>query len=296
MNLTPRRSKRSIFSLLFLVSLSTWTVMAQKAAVSTPCVNQSPRQVKFDPNRLDAPEQGKDYNFVSNIPLVDTSGNTIVYQRKTLVLCDRHYHIPVENIQGCPNETAGTPTNPPPIGQWVEVHTVYALEASTTGECAVGHDHELKCCLKPPFVVVGYSALIADHDAFPAGDHAEWAGSATKEDPATGCNSTPAEWHFALGCQNRLTQTALQRLVGGKPHKARDVQGPDQVSSDLTLVGSDSSVKAACRNVSTQPIPEALATRICPGVCKWPLNQFTGTWKNEGDHAVCQCCPLPRPQ
>jgi hypothetical protein len=265
---------------------------------------------------------------------VDTANaDKIIYQRHELELCDRHYHVPVENTQGCPSEKVDKRpggSGPPPLGQWVEIHNVYAAGVDRTGECATGHDHDLKCCAKPPFVVLGYVAQIADHDSLPGDtNHAEWSGSATKEDEITHCNTIPALWHFGLGCDTRMTPATLStallerydetryavrsrhrfvlkdRTVGGKPHKARDLQGPNKVSSDLTFVGLDY-VNAACRNVRTALIPsDALAPRICPGSCSWPLNSFTGTWKNvfpDGpDHpatgyAICQCCPLVRPQ
>ncbi|HEY6305410.1 MAG TPA: hypothetical protein VI488_03000 [Candidatus Angelobacter sp.] len=313
MDLTARKGKLSIFWLLLCASslILAATALAQPAPPApSPCVNQSPRKLHFDPVRLDPPAQGEDYNFVSKTPLVTVaSADKIMYQARELELCDRHYHVPVENIQGCPNEKVDKRqggSGPPPVGQWVEVHNVYAAEVNRSGECASGHDHELQCCAKPPFVVVGYSAQIADKDTPPGfTDFAEWAGSATKEDPVTGCNTTPGQWHFGLGCQTQLTPLSLERNVGGKPHVARTLQGPNRVSSDLTFVDANS-LDAVCRKVRTDLIQtDALAQRICPGVCRWPLNRFTGQWNNispDGpDHpatgyAVCTCCPLQRPQ
>jgi hypothetical protein len=303
MHLTPRPSG---IIWMFLVCLLTFVAPAVAQPAPSPqgtCINQSPRKVKFDPTRTSPPSQGEDYNFVSPAPVVETSTPNparIKYQGRELELCDRHYHIPVENIQGCTDEKADKRPNgsgPPPVGQWVEIHNVYAREASHAGECAHGHDHELKCCLKPPFVVVGSSALIADHDAPPAFvDFSEWAGSATSEDPVTGCNATPAEWHFGLSCQARLTPATLERSVGGKAHPARTLQGPNRVSGDLTLVGSNYST-AACRDVRRDSIANNdAAQKICPGVCKWPLNRFSGQWTNKEGYAVCNCCPLDRPQ
>jgi hypothetical protein len=174
--------------------------------------------------------------------------------------------------------------------------SAYAAAVDRTGDCSTGHDHDLKCCAKPPFVVLGYVAEIDQQDHIPTGvNFAEWAGSATSE-TATGCNTTPARWRFTLGCDTRLTPATLERTVGGKPHPARSVQGPNLVSTDLTFVGP-SYMTAVCRRVSTQPIPdEAAAQRICPGVCKWPLNRFNGTWSNSGGVGLCGCCPLQRPQ
>jgi hypothetical protein len=84
-----------------------------------------------------------------------------------------------------------------------------------------------------------------------------------------------------LSCQARLTPASLERSVGGKAHPARVLQGPNRVSSDLTLVGSNYST-AACRDVRTDPIQDnAAPQKICPGVCKWPLNRFSGQWTNK---------------
>jgi hypothetical protein len=303
MDLTPHKGKLSFSWLSLIVLLITLATAAlAQSAPPPPCVNQSPRNLHFDSAQLGPPEQGEAYNFVSKDPLVDTtSADKIVYQRHELELCDRHYHVPVENIQGCPDEKVDKRpggSGPPVKGQWVEIHTVYSSVVDRTGECASGHDHGLKCCAKPPFVVLGYVAQIADNDVHPNSNHAEWSGSATKEDEVTRCNATPATWHFLLGCEQRLTLQTLQQSVGGKPHEARVVQGPKLVSSDLTFVGSDY-LNAACRSVRTALIPsDALAQRICPGVCKWPLNRFRGDWSNfpADGYAVCTCCPLVRPQ
>jgi hypothetical protein len=293
---------RLSFLTLFLASLTT-TGLAQPAQI---CINQSPRQVTFDLKRLDQPAQGKDFNFVSGTPVVNADSLTPVkvhYQGRNLELCDRHYHVPVENIQHCAADERVDQrpdhTGPPRPGQWIEVHNVYALEVSHEGVCETGHDHGLVCCAKPPFVVVGYSARIDTTATVPptATNFAEWAGSATSEDPATLCNSTPAEWHFGLTCSTRYTQQSLQDNVGGAPHKARVEQPPNRISSDLTFVGPNNQT-AVCREVATDAIATpALAQRICPGVCKWPLNSWNTQWRNTSPStAVCGCCPLDRPQ
>jgi len=262
----------------------------------------------MDLSRTTAPAQGFDYNFVSGAELVKPiNENRVEYQRIELELCDRHYHTPVENVQGCPNEKGlaaaetekksgpSGPSGPPPLGSWVEVHNVYAAKVDRTGECSVGHDHDLRCCAAPPFVVLGYVARIEQADHLPvAVNFAEWTGSATSENERQ-CNTTPARWQFTLGCDRRLTPATLESKVGGKAHVARAVQGPNLVSTDLTFVGSTYKT-AVCRKVSSvYPIPnKAAADQICPGVCKWPLNRFDDTWNT--NPAQCGCCPLQRPQ
>jgi hypothetical protein len=270
-----------------------------------PCADQSPRNLNMHLDRTGPPQQGFDYNFVSGAELVTPiNENHVEYQRIELELCDRHYHTPVENVQGCPGEkpppgsaSAAKKSEPPPVGSWVEVHKVYAAAVDHTGECSIGHDHDLKCCAKPPFVVLGYVAQIEEKDNTPAPvNFAEWTGSATSENENR-CNTTPARWRFTLGCGTQLTQATLESAVGGKAHSARDVQGPDLVSTDLTFVGP-SFATAVCRKVSSnQPIlDQAAANRVCPGVCKWPLNSFNGTFSKSTTDGLCECCPLQRPQ
>jgi hypothetical protein len=305
MSLTLLKVRAGITSLIFFTAILVLAVPAMPQTPPTgPCVDQSPRNLNMQLNRTDAPAQGYDYNFVSGAETVKPlDENRVEYQRIVLELCDRHYHSAVENDQGCQNEKAHASalaekkSGPSAIGPWVEVHKVYAAGVDRTGDCSIGHDHDLKCCVKPPFVVLGYAAKIDQTDRIPTpANFAEWTGSATSE-PATQCNTTPARWQLTLSCDTRLTSATLERTVGGKPHSARGVQGPNLVSTDLTFVGP-SYMTEVCRKVSsTQPIPdEAAAQRICPGICKWPLNRFNGAWSNSGGSGLCGCCPLQRPQ
>jgi len=280
-----------------------------------PCVDQSPRQVQFDMTRETPPAQGEDYNFSSTVPLAAIAPGEpkeITYQQHPLERCDRHYHIPVENTQLCPGERKLPPTSsgnkkepgPPRPGDWVEMHTVYAAEVSTTGECATFGDHALRCCLKPPFVVLAFSAQVQDKDFVPPpAAVAEWFGSTTGEDDATGCKPTPAFWHFNLGCQATFTPAFLEHI--GHPHSAREPQSPNRVSTDLTYLppaGTPVNSPQTCRPIRTAPIADnAAADRICPGVCKSPLNQplrINGhvKWEPKDGYALCTCCPLNRPQ
>jgi len=285
-----------------------------------PCINQSPRTVNFDQTRTSPPAQGLDYDFVSRTPLVaiplSPPTDTITYQRLELHLCDRHYHVPVENVQGCPNEKKdlrgadkkANELGPLPPGQWIEVHTVYAAEVSKDEKCKEGYDHGLKCCTAPPFVVLGYSAQIGDSDHLPGpGDVTEWVGSATSE-VASRCNPVPAQWRFALGCKTTLTPEYVERSIGGEAHSARRLQTPNNLSSDLAFVpaqgSSPSDVTAkTCRLIQTSSIVNtAAADRICPGVCQSPLGKAYRLpdghvdWKKNAQGAVCICCPLDRPQ
>jgi hypothetical protein len=289
---------------LFLVALVVLVVPAFPQATG-PCVNQSPRQVVFDRNRTTPPAQGLDYNFISASPLVQRSSEEqIQYQGHTLYRCDKHYHVPVENIQGCSDESVNrsTPSAPLPIDQWIEIHTVYASEVSTTGKCATGLDHDLECCLKPPFVVIGSSAKVAATDSPLAySDWVEWSGSTTGKDDATGCKPVPAEWHFGLGCNVTMTPKTIEDL--GKAHPARPVQSPQRVSVDLTLLPlANTEPNKTCRAIATTSInSNAEADRVCPGVCRNPLNKSYvvnghSVWRPVNGGAVCECCALDRPQ
>jgi hypothetical protein len=305
MNLILRRPGQSL-PVFLLVSILTVAMPAfMQGQQVDPCVNQSPRQVVFDQNRTSPPEQGLDYNFFSASPLVQrTSEEQIKYQGHTLYRCDKHFHIPVENIQGCAEEKVDkrAPDNPLPVGQWLEIHTVYAAVVSRTGQCESGLDHDLACCTAPPFVVLGYSAKIASADAHPPHDLVEWSGSRTGKDDSTGCRELPAQWNFQLGCDATVTRLSLQPI--GKAHFAREKQSPNRVSVDLTLLPLHATEpNNTCRFVKTGAIAnDAEADKVCPGVCRNPLNQaFKAAnghvvWHPSDGGAVCQCCALDRPQ
>jgi hypothetical protein len=292
------------------------TVLAARSYSQSACINQSPRNVLYQPvPATTPPAPGLDYNFWSTVPVVTfPSPTTVTYQGQVLRVCDQHYHSPVENIQGCPNEKEGTtPPHgvPPPVGQWVEVHTVYALEVDSSPDCANGPDRNLACCKKPPFVVRGFSAKVTQ----PSGSSAppipqpnsgllvEWSGSNTSPDDSTGCKPLPAQWSFRLGCQFELRQNQLDPRIF-EAHGARSVQPPNRVSPDMTLLGNDVELKnRTCREVRTDPIAsDAIAKQWgCPVACKPPLSSFNGDWRNvpnnaNPQYALCTCCAPDRPQ
>jgi hypothetical protein len=299
----------SIFVALCLVL----TLSVVRSYAQSACINQSPRNVLFQPPTGTPPAPGLDYNFKSTVPVVTFAPATVNYQGQVLHLCDQHYHVPVENIQGCPNEKQGTPPphgTPAPVGQWIEVHTVYALEVDSSPNCADGPDKNLACCKKPPFVVRGFSAKVTP----PSGPFTpprqpdtgllvEWTGSNTSPDDSTGCKPLPAQWSFRLGCQFEVSQNQLDPHFY-EAHGARPVQPPNRVSPDMTLVGNTVELdNKACRQVRTDPIAsDAIANKWgCPVACKSPLTVFNGTWRNVPDntnpqYALCTCCAPVRPQ
>lgn len=141
-------------------------LLARSQSNCTACngVCQSPRNVK--PIPFPGPYNGnpshRPDSFITNIQGADT----IVYEGQTLVRCDQHYHVPVENTQGCIGEKEGTlppPGQTPREGQWVEIHTVYAPHLSSRPDCADALDHNLECCEGTPIVVRGFSARVADN-------------------------------------------------------------------------------------------------------------------------------------
>jgi hypothetical protein len=146
----------------------------------------------------------------------------------TLHKCGRHYHCPIENVQGCARDTGPLVcTVEPQPGQWIEVHTVYA--ATVRQGC---DPQTLDCCETGPFVVRAFSATVDPQGSGPRrGPLAEWSGSDTA--PDTECRTTPAQWSFELGCDFKITPT---QLTGLKAKPAQKLQGGLRVSKDLTLV------------------------------------------------------------
>ena len=311
-NQTSNRTNqsRSLFLMLCLISLTTFA--ARGYSQQSPCINQSPRDLTLQKAELDAkpPVAGLDYNYTSATPVMNPTGPTTVqYQGITLYLCDRHYHVPVENRQGCTDEKKGIPgPNPPDVNQWIEFHSVYAQVVDTAAGCAEGPDRDLACCKTPPFVVRAFSAKVTGPVQPPAppitqptnGILAEWTGSNTGPDnPVGGCKPLPAQWSFRFGCQFTLSQTQLER--GFHPHGARPEQPPRRLSPDLTVVGTAPEQELTCREVETPLLHASDANTVCQAACKNPLNLFTnGDWKNvpatNPTHGLCKCCPLPRPQ
>jgi hypothetical protein len=307
MGLFSHRSRKgnSIFPAFCLLTLAFFT--ARGYSQST-CINQSPRDLTLNRTTNEPPVMGLDYNFSRMTSLiVPVDEKTIQYQGQTLHICDRHYHVPVENLQGCKDERAGTPKDPPPVGQWIEFHSVYALVVNSDEGCAEGPDRDLACCRTPPFVVRAFNAKITAAQSPPPpvlqpekGLLAEWSGSNTSPDkPPDNCKPLPAQWSFRFGCDFTVSQSSLQ--PGMHPHGAREVQPPNRGSPDLAIVGPPPDVDGACREVRTATIPyDSIAKKwACPAACKAPLNRFSGKWRNVPDknsYALCTCCPLPRPQ
>lgn len=295
-------------------------LFAIPALTQQTCTNQSPRNVTI---KQDSPKRVP-YNYVAQIPLVTRIEadwpDKIYYQKQTLSRCDQHYHAPVENIQGCDGEKPGAAESEatPPAGQWIEVHTVYALEVSDSPDCADRLDHGLSCCKKPPFVVVAYSAKIAADQPPPnppvlkpptAALVSEWTGSTTgkkPDDPPDACKPVPAQWNFVLGCNFTVPRNHLARILP-HAHLARDLQPEARISRDLTLAGPLRDIAPlTCKYVSAinpmtglaWPIGDnATAKKVCPVVCRNTLTvtDFTGAW-NPGRQPQCECCTPYRPQ
>jgi hypothetical protein len=163
-----------------------------------------------------------------------------------LVRCGQHYHAPVENVQGCPGETTLMPLSgkTPGIGQWIEVHTVYAPDARRTGCDPEGLD----CCVGHPVLVLGFSAKVVagtlDRPILTptTGALAEWSGSNTGRDTnVSDCKPIAAFWSFRL-TQPRcvgvpgITQAQLTRHLPGGAQGARDLQAGQRISKDLVRV------------------------------------------------------------
>ena len=303
-----QKKNNGVFLVLCLILLA---LCVTQGYAQSACINQSPRDVTLRKQLNDRPPvAGVDYNYKSSTQLITPiDQKTIQYQGQTLHICDQHYHVPVENVQGCSDEKKGTPPEhgPPPVGQWIEVHTVYAAVVDSSPKCADGPDNNLGCCKMPPFVVRAFNAKVSPQRSSPPPivqpDHgilAEWSGSNTGPDSKPGdCKPLPAQWSFRFGCEFTVSQSVL-----GEPlhaHGARDVQPPSRVSPDLTVVGNSAEADTTCREVRTTPIPndEMAKKWACPATCKNPLNSFSGVWRNvpnnqSPQYALCTCCPLPR--
>jgi hypothetical protein len=151
---------------------------------------------------------------------------------KTLYRCSRHYHCPIEDVQGCAGDERPPVacTENPAVGQWIEVHTAYS--ASPTPNCP--DPQGLTCCTGDgPVVVRAYSATVGEGGPILQGRLAEWSGSDTGVTPVGACRPTAAQWSFVLGCGFKVP---LSQLTGLKKKEARQLQGGLRVSRDLTLV------------------------------------------------------------
>ena len=294
-----------VMPLLFLIPA--FTQVRQET-----CTNQSPRNVTV---KLDSTNRAP-YNYVSTVPLASpvtgTWPESVRYQRQDLKRCDQHYHAPVENVQGCDGEKLppSRPDVPPPPGSWIEVHTVFALAVDSTGKCADHLDHDLACCITPPFVVIAYSAKIgADSMPVPAVIKppiadlaAEWSGSNTGSDDDTKCKPLPAQWNFALGCNFTVPRNYISEILP-KKHSARSLQTGNLISRDLTLAGPIREISSlSCKYVENTTglviTNNAEARARCPVVCRNTLSvtDFADHWENRGGKSSCLCCTPYRPQ
>jgi hypothetical protein len=229
------------FALALAASLVCGQAMAQTAPAAETCCTrpQSPRSL------TDA-----DWDYTSGDPAVYPLGDPklIKYELrpgiiKTLYRCSQHYHCHIENVQTCNKESAapagGESACPakPPVGSWIEVHTAYH-----DAPAVIPTPEDLGSCDLKTVVVVGYHAKVTEdpvtspipvHFGPPA---AEWTGSSTGPDkpPVPECK-VAAYWHFALGCDFKLSQQELVKEFH-HPEEARGLQPPDRLSKDLTHI------------------------------------------------------------
>jgi hypothetical protein len=208
---------------------------ARGAAVEHACsIPQSPRNI-------DRQAQPSPYDATSHSSIVKVlTPDTIEYTPRaggtptTLSRCGQHYHLPIENLQGCTGEI--TPGKEPKPGSRIEIHTVYAAK--------VGHDgcnpETLECCQAEPFLVRAFSAKVAatgpDEPILPPPGLplAEWSGSTTAPDRVPDECKPAAQWSFRLGCDFSVSAAQLRRFKHADP--ARHVQHGPRLSKDLTLV------------------------------------------------------------
>lgn len=283
------------------------TILGVQGYSQQECPPQSPRNVNPVPwpGVYNGTPPDRKESFVTDI----VGAATIKYKGQTLKRCDQHYHVPVENTQGCDGEKTGTlppPGRVPPPNQWIEIHTVYAPDIDPDPKCADGLDHDLKCCKGEPVVVRGFSAKVTLNGTsvtpgtpiIPADGRllAEWTGSNTGPDKREerGCKPIKAEWSFLLNCEIKVSQSQLR--VFPKAHGARPVQ-TTRLSQNLTLV-SGPPPSGSCKQVSA-PHPIAnneQAKTTCTTVCAPPA-EWGGQWVTTvdagGDKASkCGCCTV----
>jgi hypothetical protein len=277
--------------LLFFVLTTRNQALAQECPVK-----QSPRNIQAEP--FPGPYNGTPTHRPDSVVTNIDAAATITYEGKVLTRCDQHYHVPVENTQGCPHEKVGEvkipEREPLPEGQWVEVHTVYALEVEPGCD---GLDHNLRCCIKEPFVVRGFSARVKNTVGSKSGGPlipadgrplAEWSGSNTGA-PCEGCKPIAAQWSSLVNCEITVTQQQLEPL--GHAHEARCVQPPKELSKDLTLVIDGEPPFAPCRLekapviIKTNEEARSVCPRTCGSAAQW--NERWITWNNASE---CGCC------
>jgi hypothetical protein len=237
---------------LLLVALGMRGAAAPPPAVGPP-VSAPPCEVPQSPRNLNPATNPSPYLCTVNDSLVSVSpaqDHVDLRARpgtcaQRLLRCGQHYHAPVENVQGCAGETVLMPLSgkTPRPGQWIEVHTVYAPEARTSG-C---DPEKLDCCVGHPVLVLGFSAKVVtgtfDRPILTptTGQLAEWSGSNTGPDATVGaCKPIAASWSFRFtqpGCvAPGITQAQLTRYLPGGAQGARDLQAGQRISKDLVLV------------------------------------------------------------
>ncbi len=247
---------------LLFVALSTRGAAAPAAKASSP-VTEPPCEVPQSPRIVDPEAQPSPYLCTTRDTRVHLSPEQDYVELQVrpgagcatrLVYCGQHYHAPVENVQGCSGETNLLPRQgkTPPVGQWIEVHTLYAPAAKTSG-C---DPEKLDCCVGHPILVLGFSGQVSDRKA-PArkasrttpplrnpttGALAEWSGSNTGGD-AVACKPIAASWSFRLAQRSNrqcvplgISRTELEQAFPGGVQSARGLQGGERVSKDLVLV------------------------------------------------------------
>jgi len=300
--MTLQKASHFAATLLFVAAL------AVRGYSQNDCpIPQSPRNIdpKPFPGVYNGTPPSRPDSWVTGI----VGAATIQYQGQTLYRCDQHYHVPVENTQGCPGEKDGTlppKGEVPPPEQWIEVHTVYAATRPVvTPECPYPDklDHSgLGCCQKAPFVVRGFSAKVTSGGSIvppgtpiipPVGRPlAEWTGSNTGDGQE--CKLIKAQWSSLLNCEIKVTQSQLR--VYPYAHEARDVQPDNRLSKDLTLVGEPPAA-ASCREVKAPLIgnnadAKAICNKVCVSPAKWEGQWVTTTEANRNKASQCGCCVL----
>ena len=192
-----------------------------------------------------------DWDWTSRIPAVtERTADSITYSPRqgvqlTLHRCSQHYHCRIENVQACPKQSAapaegeGECPKDPPVGSWVEIHTVYHQ-----GPTLIPTPEPIDRCQPGNLVVVGYHAKVTSapiHSRVPVHfgpPSAEWSGSATNIDnpPDPPQCKVAAFWSFALGCDFKVSSEQLRSFT--HPDQARALQPADRLSHDLTHIVS----------------------------------------------------------
>jgi len=288
-----------------------------RGAVADPCPGKAPPYPFQSPRFVDPDPWPGVYNAnppqrqESVITGISADGFQIAYLGNTLVLCDQHYHVPVENPQGPADERVVLAGTQPQPGQWIEVHTVYAARDSTACRARLGLDNDLVCCGEagPPIVVRGFSARVTTGPGNVQGGGtrnipltppvgaplAEWSGSNTGPDkPLEPCKPIAAQWSFQL---NRdLTVGTVQLDAFPKDHGARGVQTESRLSKDLAWVAAMRPVRmGACAWEPPQPATPPIRTQAearARCACGAP-RAWNGTWYTTAS-SWCQCCVAAR--